>query len=454
MSAAHIRLEGIDRTAIATRLINLIFASVFFVSFVLTYVNDLSPLWSYMGFTYARPDSGVFVFGTIAALLPSLLLPLSVKQVGDFIRWVVYFGLYIPATILPVIMGNLSASDSLKLVVSLLTAFLIICIRFPASAEKDRKPLIAIDRRLFWTLFFAAYAALTFWVVATYGSRLQLVDLMRVYGQRTISNEVLEGSLVGYAAGFLSGAFNPFLVAVGLTKKRYWMSVIGSMGQMLIFSAAAGKLVAISIILIPGFYFTVFRKEPFRISRVGLVFAGTALGLALVAADIYSGRDIILQFAFSLVYMRTFAMSGCLTGVYAEFFLTHPVTHYSHISVMRMYFDYPYAATLGEVIGEYLSPIGVAPDANTNFFATDGMAALGFWGVAISGVLFRLFIAIFDNSTNRENVAVLCCAIVPVLASAMNLSMFTTLLSGGGIVLALISYFYSRSIQELPRLPA
>ena len=83
-------------------------------------------------------------------------------------------------------------------------------------------------------------------------------------------------------------------------------------------------------------------------------------------------------------------------------------------------------------------------DANASFLATDGMAAWSFAGVVFSGVLFRGFIWLFDKAANHKTLALSCCALVPALISVTNASIFTTLLTNGAGLLAILIYLYSR----------
>jgi hypothetical protein len=433
---------------------SVLMALSFAIALVFTYVNYLSPIWKYMGFTYREPATSLFAAAFAAAVLPAAFLTSIATKPGDFIRWVVYFGLYIPAIMIPPVMGNLPERDSYLLLTSLTAAMLIILVR-PAGRTVERiTPLAVIDSNLFWVAFLAIYAGLNIWVVAIFGSHLHIADITEIYAQRAEANEGYEGSLVGYATGFLSGAFNPFLMAVALTERRPVWYVLGAMGQVLIFSVAAGKAVAASIIVIPVFYFLMFRGTRYSVWRIGLAFTVTAVALTLVAAEVYTGKDLILQFVFSVIFMRTFSMSGCLTGIYAEFFLTHPWTYYSHISIIRMYVPYPYPDTLGMTIGDFITPTGLSPDANTNFFATDGVAAFGYIGVVLAGLLFRMFIFLFDHCCNRRTMPLVCCAMLQVLVSVMNGSVFTTLLSSGGAVLALIVFIYSSTTRSDEPSPA
>ena len=133
--------------------------------------------------------------------------------------------------------------------------------------------------------------------------------------------------------------------------------------------------------------------------------------------------------------MRTYGMVGALTGTYYDFFSQNPQTLYSHINVMGMFIRYPYAASIGEVIGDSM---GFDMNANANFFATDGIAAAGLAGVLLIGAVVGLALRAIDAVVPRANAPLLCGAAGPALISLANSSFFTTLLTSGLMLLVLL----------------
>lgn len=426
----------------------LILASAFTAALAWTYVSAIAPSLTYLGFSYFQPDQNIFLLAAAAAVFPALLLPRSAQRPGDFVIWILYFGLYIPSVALPPLMGRLSDANTQRLIIALGLAFLIICIPPLRKSRSQGRALISIKRSFFWNLFFLGYVGLNLWVLIAFHGHLRLVGLGDVYDQRAASNDVLEGSLIGYVAGALSGAFNPFLMAYGISRRRYGLLALGAGGQVLIFATAALKSVMVSVIIVSGFYFLLFRKRENSLIRVGYAFCIPAVLLALLVEQLYRPEASIVKAIFSLVYMRAFCMPGVLTGVYTEFFLTHPLTYFSHIGLLRSVLTYPYGDALGNVIGSFMLPIGVPMDANASFLMTDGMAALGFPGIVLAGFFMRSVIAFFNGCIKEVDIPIACCSVVPALITAMNTSLFSTMLTGGAAVLLLILYFFSNSIPD------
>ena len=426
------------------RLSIIVWTLLFSGSCIDVYINYLSATFSRFGFAYRPPSPAILAYAFVAVLVPAFILPRTIERVTDFVHWMLYFGLYISVIIFPVLQGDLGRTDQFRLVTSLFASFLIILapVRFWNPSLATLSKSVSIDARSFWQLFFFAYALLNIFVIAVFGSHLKLVGLEQIYEQRAEASDVQATSLVGYATGILAGAFNPFLIALGLCRpKKKLLLAIGVVGQLLIFATAAAKIVLISSAITPVLYYLVVRKG--ALENVGLIFGGGACGL-WVALNVIGTDNFILQTIVSLTFMRAFCITGVAMAFYTTFFLEHPLTHFSHIQVMRNFIHYPYPDSVGEVIGRYMAP-GTTLDANASFWATDGMAALGFTGIVLAGVLFRLAFRLFDGLAQKSDIRIACVAIVPLLMSVTNSSLFTSMFSGGGGALLVLLYAWSRA---------
>jgi len=141
--------------------------------------------------------------------------------------------------------------------------------------------------------------------------------------------------------------------------------------------------------------------------------------------------------------MRSYGMGGALTGVYGEYFSTHPYTYYSHVNVVGLFIPYPYKLSVGEEVGFDL--MGRWLNANANFWATDGIAAAGYAGVVLIGVIVGAFL-VFCNGTMKSEIRRLAfISFIPFIMSVSNSSFFTSLFTGGGGVLLVLLYFWQGS---------
>ena len=300
---------------------------------------------------------------------------------------------------------------------------------------------------VFWCGFWLVYAIALGYALYIFRGNLTLASFYDVYEQRALASSVAMGTGVGYATGVLSGCLNPFLMAIGLRYRRPSLFAVALICQIFVYATFALKSAPISAVVLLVFYFLLLRGRAVRIWRLAaIVCASIALPLlALEFVDI--DQSSFLENIAALVFMRTYAMVGALTGIYYEFFSRSEFTYFSHINLVRQFIDYPYAASLGEVVGESL---GLDMNANANFFATDGIAAAGKLGIVVIGVIVAIMLNLIDRFVPPANHRLLCIAFVPIAISLANSSVFTTLLTGGLILLVVLAHFWRDSLVRAP----
>jgi hypothetical protein len=413
-------------------------ALVLTVSAFLTYVyvTWLAPNYDYLGFPMHEGGDQIVWLSLFLLVSSALMLPVELRRYSDYFLWMVFYFLYLPAMLYVPLQG-MTSDGGLTLVASLALSFATM-IWF--GQYRIKLPIIRCSRRTFVGVFFVAYVLLSVYVVYTYGGSLHFVQFSDVYDQRELSDEVAGGSLAGYAAGFLAGAFNPFLMAVGLIERRPAWLTIGFLGQLLMYSTAAMKFVLVSALLIPIFYFFLIRPAAITSTRLG-VLVGLSCLLPLAAIPLVGGAIDSLGYALvAIVFMRTYGMAGALTGVYSQFFLEHPLTYYSHINIVKLFVPYPYEKSIGQEVGFDMS--GGPLNANANFWATDGIAAMGNIGVVAIGLFVAVFLMFCNGVVRPEGRRLAFVATLPFIMEIANASFFTSLFTGGGGLLLFMIYLW------------
>jgi len=148
---------------------------------------------------------------------------------------------------------------------------------------------------------------------------------------------------------------------------------------------------------------------------------------------IFLGGDYMSLVA-SLFFMRTISMPGQLASIYVDFFTNHPYTYYSHLGfVNKLTGMYPYG---NEPLGRAV--VDGAYNANANFWVTDGIAAIGPIGVIIINILFFFLLLFINKMFDKKFSKFILLVFTPAIFALLNVSLFTTLLSCGMILLILI----------------
>lgn len=79
-----------------------------------------------------------------------------------------------------------------------------------------------------------------------------------------------------------------------------------------------------------------------------------------------------------------------------------------------------------------------AMNANANFMLTDGYAAGGILGILIVAIVFIIIKSILNGTGSRYNPQVLFVGFFPAISAMMNVSIFTSVLSSGLLIIYLI----------------
>ncbi|MNY30491.1 hypothetical protein D3C86_1646020 [compost metagenome] len=150
-------------------------------------------------------------------------------------------------------------------------------------------------------------------------------------------------------------------------------------------------------------------------------------------------KGTVFFFIGSLYFLRTMSMGGLLMLQYYQFFSTHSYTFYSHIRVLRNILDYPYKLELGQEIGVFFYN-DETMNANANFWATDGIAAMGLPGVILISIVMSLVLYFMDCISKSHSIKFVVLFLVFNTLSLLNASLFTTLFSGGLMFVFFILY--------------
>ncbi|PDQ17707.1 hypothetical protein CN311_28700 [Mesorhizobium sanjuanii] len=290
----------------------------------------------------------------------------------------------------------------------------------------------------FFFFFFIFYLSAIAFYIGTYRGMMSFSAMDEIYDQRARFGAMQASTLALYLTGWLSNAMNPYLLAVGLfDRTRRWAIAVGLAGQVIVFMAFAGKMMLVILIVTFGFYFFAINKGRISAPRLAFGFAMlTASSFAMLVATDYQPVGTTLDMV-ALIYMRTLGIQGAMTGVYADVFSSSPLTYWSHMNIMNMIIDYPYKVPLGYVVGSRLVG-GTGFNANSHFWATDGIAAYGMPGVVIMGAVLGLLLSLANKVVTPDRLPFAATVSIPFIMSLGNSSLFTSLVTGGGLIMVMM----------------
>jgi hypothetical protein len=421
--------EGLS---IGTRkLVSLALVVTYIVSFLVIYIN-WGTVYSYLGLSY-QPD-----FRLLAPVIAAILIYVAVNRflitnIAAFIVEVQFFVILVPALMIVSIQSEVTPMR-IATVACLFAAHLML--RALAAIDFDVEIAPPSDANA--STYFYGVAGLSLVMIAylvyNYLPYMQLVGLSDVYEQRFNTTESIQIPLGGYVIGFLQTAMSPILIARGIFTRNLLLIALGVGIAILIYSIMAAKIAIAQTLMTIGFGVIVYYYKKIEINFIlmGLV-ALLLIVLVLLLVSNFDPQGLSLEMA-GVIFMRSFAIQGAMTGVYLDFFSDSPHTFYSHLNVIDDLIEYPYNAPLGIVVGEYL--IGTAGiNANANFWVTDGIAAAGLPGIFAIAAVVGIFLATIKLVIPAHITPMAATASIPFIMSLGNSSFFTNLITGGGIVL-------------------
>lgn len=422
--------------------------AVIYGSIMIVLYSSLSIYWKYLGFAYESIGELVVPLVTVSAI-PALFLPRHPTSLPQFAAWLFYFTLFLPGLIIPQLQGWLFGADALWLFVVLFGSVFL----FVAMAGFRTAPWSAIrfDKQIFWLGLIFLWVAMHGAIVLFFGKQLSVAAINDVYQQRADAVSQIGGAgYVGYIINNASGAVNPVLVGIGFRERKWWAVAMGVVGQVIVYSSLAGKIVLLFPLVTIGTFFLFDKSRRMRPTRLAVVMVLVALlGIPLQLRRDSMGETI--SQLTDLIYMRTLYLPGVLIGAYHDFFSIYPLTYFSHTIVGRQFIEYPYGGlSVGQVVGAYVTPgIGYqVNNYNANFIAADGIASLGTLGIPLIMLVAILLLRFIEKVLGNLDVRVRCAVYVPFLMWLSDGSLPTALLTGGGVLITLLMWLYLGTESE------
>lgn len=417
--------------------------------FVFLYIKWMSPSFEHLGFHYDE-DASLLSIALICIALVMIIVPYRIQRAGDFLIWIILLSVFIPA-VLSLSLQNYGTFCRECTIASLVLSFS--CAIFINRYVYINVPEINYRTENFiWVLNFLLVASILFFLFF-FWNYISLHSFLDVYAQRfDYANHLASmPSVVGYLVGWLAYVVVPFLLAIGLfDHTRRYLILVAFAAQVVLFTGFAGKMMLVVLGVQVAVYLLVIRDNELSVFRIA---AGTlalimSAFVVVVSAD-FDPTGIWFQFA-ALIYMRTLAIEGALTGTYADFYYSvGEFTWWSHSRIASWLIEYPHPYSPGQMVGNHMHGDEGGMDANAHFWATDGIAAAGNLGVLVMGPVLGVLLVVVNAVARPDRLAFACVALIPFAMALGNTSLFQSVLTGGGALMLLLIYFVAPRSPEV-----
>jgi len=429
----------------------LVFSVIYVGCIFLAYTQYLSPFQGDLSYPAFAPGRSGFAL-TIAiasAVVFAVSMPPQIKTYAHFVIWFLYFFLFTP-TVMVVALQGFEADGGTKLILHIVASFgLVVFTQLAIAAPQSicsydyqAKFVEASGARLY-ALLLIGYALVMTVLFVMFGSIMNIASFYEVYEQRDIAAQVTGNrTIVAYLIEWTARVLAPFMLTIGLISKRKIYVVLAIAAFVTLYAIGGTKFIPALIVLIIVLHGFVFRSDEILAERLALI-AICGVALPLFLGYFYGFLiDSALDMFIAQTLHRVFGTPGSMIGHYSIVFDSNPLTYYSHVGAFRWLLDYPYGEySVGQVVGDFLVN-KTSYEANANFWAIDGIAALHHVGILVIGAVLAVVIAVFSRITRPLTLRVMCLSSVASVWMLVDGSLFRVLLSGGWFLHPIIVYIF------------
>lgn len=410
-------------------LVNKFILSILYIyTFQYIYINYLAVAWDYFGYSVKETSFLQYLSTYFFALIPIFFYK-GLSKVSSYFAVLIYLLGYVPIMI-TILLNRVFLSYN-YIVLYQFVLMISMCLFF--LADKVKLPNITKPKKLPTAILHVITISMVLYLFIVYRGNIRMVGFEDVYGLR-FENAERQTVLSGYFEMWLSYCIFPAYFIWGLTSKKVKFILLGILGNVFIYMITGAKYSMVLPIIIWGMYLLLRSSPKYNFYHL------LTVSLIILSGIAYLSSEKLFVFA-ALFLMRTLSTPGLLFSQYLIFFSNHPHTYYTHIGVInKITHGYPYSEGLGQTIGWHF--LEKETNSNANFWATDGIAGAGIWGILIISALIFLFF-LFLNQINKGTLtnAKILIFTGPII-SLLNLSFFTAFISGGLLIaILLISFF-------------
>lgn len=399
----------------------------------IVHVYYLYEMFGYMGYMSYDVSIGEMLMTLLFVLLPLLVKP---KEHGalDVCFTFFYLLLYVPIIVTMVNQYEHIAEvfyNQIFFVIGFLIIFFIpnvsiVKIRGVGIGEPGRKAILYIC------------LAVTLFLLYNFRSSFSFVSFDSVYEHRSAVE--YSSWYVGYLVLWNTYFLGPLLLVQGILNKKKIYVVVGMLSVIATYGMTSSKIA----LFIPAGTVSSY----FLMAKGKSIFKFFSLGLSCLMLLLLSISEKFFMLS-AVILMRTFGISGLLTYQYNEFFKNSPKTYLSHVNIVNFFTHwYPYDDILGVVVSKYFDPTSET-NANANFWATDGIAGFGLFGVILISIILGLYLALIKSIEDKSNKVLVGMMMTPFCFIVLNVSLFTAILSGGFLFIIFYYLVFRKNSSEV-----
>ena len=221
-----------------------------------------------------------------------------------------------------------------------------------------------------------------------------------------------------------------FVLIYFLSKKRYVISVIIFILNLLNFGISGSKHIVFLLFLSLLVYFSINTKD---VKKYILPFIISILILSII--ENYFFETVFLTLFLSY---RVLIIPSKLHYIYYDYFSNHEFDYFRQ-SFLKFFIESPYKDNIGFIISEYDTG-DVGGRANNGLFS-DAYFNLGVIGVLLFPLILAILLKLFDGAAKNLNARMYFSIALSIFLAFLSLPLTTAILSSGLLFFLILLYF-------------
>lgn len=416
------------------RILGIVLAIFYAIVYDCVVRNYLSKIFGYLlDYTYNPMSFGEYLTYVIVCTIPMIFYR-GFKYIAAIFSYFCYLLVYVPF-----IHTLYVANYPIEITIYYITVFFIAqCMFFITDNIKLGKKNFSSKKIITFRQFEIIVGVLFLIAVIININKIHFVNIFSsdqrelLYDLREENNSS-SGVFNNYISTWLNHILIPILMVCYLKNKKITKLCLSFSAMIVMFMIDMQKIsFLIPFVIVIFFYIYKFHPKGY-LENFHIMFF-----IVLIIIPLYLINNLSNPIAFTIaaiLIMRTQCVEGRELATYFNFFEIHdnPVTAYTHINfINKLTGLYPYEESLG-----YTVSYGEG-NSNANFFLMDGIAAGGLLGCIIASIAFIIFKSYFNTIGNNLDKGLCIIILLFPISSLMNVSIFTSLLTGGFLLFYLI----------------
>lgn len=388
----------------------------------------LTPFFAYYGMLFEPRSFAEILLSNLALIALLLGFGVDPKKPSNIVHFILFFFCYLPVSV----QYEMVMSTDAYVYWSLTSVFILLPVLrllFRTNSSMAGKTSIKLPAFIF--LFILTFLSLLAIVVAKYGFTSNVSGLLDVYEQRA-AFKMESNRWSQYAFAWLGNVFVGFSIIIGLSYKRYLLTVIGLITSLYLFFVGGHKSILFIGFLSVGlyFFFKFFMKSLFSY----ILFAVALLFGLIVFYDLATNQVSLID---SIVVRRGFLLPSQIFFHYSEFFSDNPLNYFSHNFPFSLFLESPYEEKLPAVIGNHYFSFSEEVYANGSVFA-DAFANLGYLAFPIMLMILSFYYTFLDLIVTAKSTQIIAPMVFISSLSLVNSGFIVSLVTHGILIALLV----------------